>query len=228
MYIFKVGSAITANVHSSVVLQNGASPDQVFWQVTSAATLNGVTFSGTVVAQAAITLGVNACLFGRALTTAAGTVTMAGNNQIKLDHGPPGTNYCGSTSANSSGAAATIAAIGSNLLADNDLTLVAMDLPANVYGYFMVSLENGMRTPAGSGGPLCLSGTIGRFNEPGFDSGMKGTATQELDFFALPTPTSAGTVMAQVGQTWYFQVYYVDMHAGSTNNFSDAVAVTLP
>ncbi|MFT5127240.1 MAG: VCBS repeat-containing protein, partial [Rhodothermales bacterium] len=49
VYIFKVGSAITANVHSSVILLNGASPSQVFWQVTSAATLNGVTFSGTVV-----------------------------------------------------------------------------------------------------------------------------------------------------------------------------------
>ncbi|MFT7537072.1 MAG: hypothetical protein ACI85K_003028 [Hyphomicrobiaceae bacterium] len=82
VYIFQVGSAITANVHSHVNLINGATPCQVFWQVTSAATLNGVDFSGTVVAQAAITLGVDAVLHGRAWTTAAGAVTLAGNNRV--------------------------------------------------------------------------------------------------------------------------------------------------
>jgi LruC domain-containing protein len=82
VYIFKVGSAITANVLSNVVLQNSATAEQVFWQVTSAATLNGTTFSGTVVAQAAITLGAGATLNGRALTTAAGAVTMAGGNTV--------------------------------------------------------------------------------------------------------------------------------------------------
>ena len=81
-YIFKVGSAITANVGSNVVLINGASPCNVFWQITSAATLNGATFSGTVVAQAAVTLGAGAELIGRALTTAAGDVTMAGSNTV--------------------------------------------------------------------------------------------------------------------------------------------------
>lgn len=136
-------------------------------------------------------------------------------------------NMAATTTLTLDGPGVYIFKVGSNLLADNDLTLVAMDLPANVYGYFMVSLENEMSTPAVSGGPLCLSGTIGRFDKPGFDSGMNGTATQELDFSALPTPTSAGTVMAQVSQTWYFQVYYEDMHAGSTINSSDAVTVTL-
>jgi hypothetical protein len=82
-YIFQVGSAITANVLSSVLLQDGASPDQVFWQVTSAATLNGHNFEGTVVAQAAITLGVGAELNGIALAT-AGPVTMAGDNTVGL------------------------------------------------------------------------------------------------------------------------------------------------
>ena len=80
-HIFQVGSAITANVGSNVVLSNGASACNVFWQVTSAATLNGVTFAGTVVAQAAVTLGVDAILTGRALTTAA-SVTMAGDNRV--------------------------------------------------------------------------------------------------------------------------------------------------
>jgi hypothetical protein len=79
-YIFQVGSALTANVLSSVVLLNGADACDVFWQVTSAATLNGVTFVGNVVAQAGVTLGSGASLSGRALTTAAGAVTFAGSN----------------------------------------------------------------------------------------------------------------------------------------------------
>ncbi|MCX6023604.1 MAG: ice-binding family protein, partial [Chloroflexi bacterium] len=40
-YIFRVGSALTANVGSRVTLV-GVDPCEVFWQVTSAATLNGV------------------------------------------------------------------------------------------------------------------------------------------------------------------------------------------
>ena len=82
IFIFKVGSSLTANVLSTVLLQNGASPCNIFWQVTSAATLNGVSFPGTVVAQAAVTLGVGASLSGRALTTAAGAVTLAGGNTV--------------------------------------------------------------------------------------------------------------------------------------------------
>jgi hypothetical protein len=82
LYIFQVGSAVTANVASAVILLNGASACNIFWQVTSAATLNGVSFAGTVVAQAGITLGVGSALNGRALTTAAGAVTMSGGNTV--------------------------------------------------------------------------------------------------------------------------------------------------
>ena len=81
-YIFKVGSALTANVGSSIVLANGATACNVFWQVTSAATLNGATFSGNVVAQSGVTLGVGASLSGRALTTPAGAVTLSGGNTV--------------------------------------------------------------------------------------------------------------------------------------------------
>ena len=82
IYIFKVGSSLTANVLSNVLLQNGATPCNVFWQVTGAATLNGITFPGTVVAQAAVTVGVGATLNGRAFTTALGSVTLSGGNIV--------------------------------------------------------------------------------------------------------------------------------------------------
>jgi hypothetical protein len=82
VYIFQVGSALTANTGSNVVLQNGADPCNVFWQVTSAATLLGVNFSGTVVAQAGVTVGTGATLLGRALTTPAGAVTLNGGDTV--------------------------------------------------------------------------------------------------------------------------------------------------
>jgi uncharacterized repeat protein (TIGR01451 family) len=81
VYIFKMASSLTANVNSTVTLI-GVDPCQVFWQVTSAATLNGVNFVGNVVAQAGVTLGTSARLAGRALTTSLGSVTMAGSNIV--------------------------------------------------------------------------------------------------------------------------------------------------
>jgi hypothetical protein len=80
IHIFRVTSALTANV-SSTVLFAGADPCLVFWQVGSAATLNGVNFGGNVVSQAGVTLGVGAALTGRALAN-AGPVTLAGTNTV--------------------------------------------------------------------------------------------------------------------------------------------------
>ena len=80
-YIFQVTSSLTANVGSNVVL-NGVNPCNVFWQVTSLATLNGATFAGNVVAQTGVHLGTGASLTGRALAAAAGDVTMAGSNSV--------------------------------------------------------------------------------------------------------------------------------------------------
>jgi len=89
VYIFQVGSALTANVQSTVTLLNGADPCKVFWQVTSAATLNGISFAGNVVAQSGVTLGSGATLTGRALVRTAGPVTMAGGNTVNGCGGSP-------------------------------------------------------------------------------------------------------------------------------------------
>lgn len=81
-YIFQVGSALTANVGSSVVLLGGASACTIFWQVSSSATLSGGSFAGNVVAHDSITLGVGSALTGRALALAAGAVTLSGGNTV--------------------------------------------------------------------------------------------------------------------------------------------------
>jgi hypothetical protein len=79
IFVFNVGSSLTANVLSNVV--GTANPCNIYWRVGTSATLNGTTFRGTVIADASITLGSGANLAGRALagTGATGAVTMAGS-----------------------------------------------------------------------------------------------------------------------------------------------------
>jgi hypothetical protein len=80
LYIFRVGSGLTANVGSTVSFA-GVDACNVFWRVVSAATLNGVNFAGNVVADAGVTLGTNAALGGRALAL-TGPVTLSGSNFV--------------------------------------------------------------------------------------------------------------------------------------------------
>jgi hypothetical protein len=81
IYVFQVSSSLTADVGSNITLV-GVNPCNVFWQVTSLATLNGATFTGNVVAQSGVHLGTGATLTGRALAAAGGDVTLAGTNTI--------------------------------------------------------------------------------------------------------------------------------------------------
>lgn len=78
VFVFIAGSSLTANINS--VVAGTANPCDIYWQVGSSATLNGVNFRGTVIADASITLGSGSNLEGRALagTGATGAVTMAG------------------------------------------------------------------------------------------------------------------------------------------------------
>jgi hypothetical protein len=79
-WIFQIGSTLTtAATNSNVILINGASAHNVFWQVGSSATLGtGTTLAGTIMADVSITLGTGATLNGRALAR-TGAVTMDSN-----------------------------------------------------------------------------------------------------------------------------------------------------
>jgi type VI secretion system secreted protein VgrG len=81
VYIFQITSSLTTVLGSNVVLI-GVDPCNVFWQVSSLATLDGAAFPGNVVAQTGIHLGTGASISGRALAAAAGDVTMAGSNSV--------------------------------------------------------------------------------------------------------------------------------------------------
>lgn len=79
VFIFQIPSTLVTAVNSSVTLINGATPCNVFWQVGSSATVNaGSIFSGTILAQASISLGSGAIVDGRLLAR-TGAVTLLGN-----------------------------------------------------------------------------------------------------------------------------------------------------
>ena len=78
IFIFQIDAALNTAAASRVLLINGASAANVFWQVNGAAgTGANSTFSGTILAAGSITVGAGSELIGRAL--ALGAVTLADN-----------------------------------------------------------------------------------------------------------------------------------------------------
>lgn len=76
-YIFLMSSGLTAS--GDVTLINGASPCDVFWQVTSSAAIQAGSFVGTIIANTSITFGDGVRLNGRALAL-TGNVTLINNS----------------------------------------------------------------------------------------------------------------------------------------------------
>ena len=77
VFIFKMGSTLTTASASSVVLINGGSPGNVFWQVGSSATLGTATsFAGNILALTSITVTTGVRVTGR---------TLARNGAVTLD-----------------------------------------------------------------------------------------------------------------------------------------------
>jgi hypothetical protein len=74
VWIFQIQTTLTtAAGHSQVILINGAQSKNVIWQVGSSATLGTTTsFTGTIMAQASVTVTTGATLNGRALARTGG------------------------------------------------------------------------------------------------------------------------------------------------------------
>lgn len=89
VFIFQVASTLTTASNSRVVLVNGASPCNVFWQIGSSATLGtATTFRGTILALTSITLNTGATILGRALAR-NGAVTLDDNRITRGDCAAP-------------------------------------------------------------------------------------------------------------------------------------------
>jgi hypothetical protein len=81
VWIFKIGSALLTATGATVAFSGGASPCNVFWQVTSSATIEtGNSFAGVIMALTSITLN-GGILNGRALAR-NGSVTISGSETI--------------------------------------------------------------------------------------------------------------------------------------------------
>ena len=68
VYIFQIGTGLTVSNDTEVVLEGGANAADIFWQVGTLASLGtGVSFEGTILTGAAITMEFGTTLVGRAL-----------------------------------------------------------------------------------------------------------------------------------------------------------------
>ncbi|MEM8709715.1 MAG: hypothetical protein AAGG01_02085 [Planctomycetota bacterium] len=158
-----------------------------------------------------------------------------GSHILSLDNfvleggGSIGINYCGPAELNGAGQSGEIVALGSAVAAQNDLSMEAIQLPANVFGFFIAGPTQGFtQNPGGSFGNLCLAGSIGRFVGPGqiSNSGAGGSIAIDIDLTQIPTP--GGFVTLSAGQTWNFQAWYRDSIGGvAGSNFTDAAEVML-
>lgn len=136
---------------------------------------------------------------------------------------PVGLSYCGPAVPNSTGWPSSLRGAGSDAVVDNDLTLVAEDLPTSEFGYFLTSQTSAfVPMPGGSQGNLCLGGTVGRYNSAVASSGDGGCLLLALDLNAMPPPVQAA---ALPGETWFFQCWHRDHNPSSTSNFTDGLSV---
>ena len=138
-----------------------------------------------------------------------------------------GTPVCTSV-PNSTGAAASISAYGSAVLADNDLTVTCGDLPTNTFVFIIASTTNEISSNPAGAGDLCLGGDIGR-GVGGVigNTGAAGEFTVSADLTAMPQP--GGPVTAACGETWYLQGWFrdADGSGGATSGLTDAIGFTV-
>ena len=142
------------------------------------------------------------------------------NNAFKVgERVTLGSVYCSPNIANSTGVSGQISVTGSDVDADDDLTLTATQLPTNAnIGYFIMGTGSNVFVPMGAGSNLCVAPGIQRFIPPvnntnqfpgGFDR-VVGTQGSGHPVSANITP----------GSTWNFQAWHRDQDAG-TSHFTD-------
>lgn len=146
-----------------------------------------------------------------------------GTLRILLQAAVGAESYC-STSPNSVGPGARIAATGSFHVEDDDLRLTATGLPPlEPCLFFCGDLED--QVPF-EGGTLCVGSTHGLYRIlPPRTSSAAGVVTAHLDLTLRPFDEEWSTVLP--GSAWSFQCWYRDAAAalGSRINLSDAVRV---
>ncbi|MEM6568219.1 MAG: hypothetical protein AAF957_07390 [Planctomycetota bacterium] len=139
-----------------------------------------------------------------------------------------GDEYCQSN-PNSTGVTTDMCITGSTSAAADNMTLAAINMPNNSFGFFITSQTQGFTAnPAGSQGNICLAGNLGRFVAPGQikNSALTGGIMLETptEWTTTAIPTATGPYAAAVGITTNFQTWHRDV--GSNSNFSNAYEIT--
>ena len=125
---------------------------------------------------------------------------------------------------NSTGVGALLSSFGSDSVTNDDLVLVATQLPANVNGLWLMS-QNTTQVVLGAG-LRCVNSTIYRLGA--FNSGPAGTTTYgpEIVYNSCNGSLPAAACI-QVGQTWHFQGWYrnVTGPCGANTNLTNLLSV---
>ena len=141
---------------------------------------------------------------------------------IAFRFGPNGQGYASlcDGQANSTGEVGTLELLGNAVAANNQLELISRDLPANVFGYYLLSNQVGS-LPVGEG-TLCLGQPLYRYSNSVLVSSAEGTVRFSLNLGQL-----ASGLPALPGDTYHFQLWHRDTTGGmGTSNLSSAVSVT--
>lgn len=135
--------------------------------------------------------------------------------------------FCGTTVPNSTGNGALALAFGSPIIGGAGFSLHAYRMPANSFGYFLISADLLLppaMIPPGSQGRICLGpGYIGRFNRPGEVLGTGASGAFHLDVDTLDVPLNPAGPLAQ--GAYHFQAWYRDANPTSTSNFSSPIRI---
>ncbi|MFT7676072.1 MAG: choice-of-anchor B domain-containing protein [Planctomycetota bacterium] len=161
----------------------------------------------------------------RASDLGTGSIVEAAIDDLRVagvNCGPPlFTRYCDPAVTNSGLIPGMMDATGSAVVANNNLTVRAYQLPVNQFGIFITSMtQANIPMAGGSIGTLCVGGNIGRFGAQQITSPGEMSLTLNLGNLPL-NPNQA----AMPGDTFHFQAWYRDLNPTAGSNFTDGISI---